>query len=244
MSVKRNKPADRQGARPPAHRPWFPEAAPLEGSKRGPLPPVIRRLAQQMLADGASPEEVVAMSRRQGCPRVTLATVKHWMERNPELREIVFRRQVEAAAQLKRSLAGGEITLEARLPEAALARLTEASIGRPIHKGHSRESGNLRDSGNLTFDGTVPLPAPVRAQLVRENAALRRRARTLEVRTESILRRIANTQTRVEQMRWQVVQKQLGRLWEELGGARGTKKCSRPLAETVRRLLHLVGATR
>jgi len=222
MSVKTNKPVTR------ATSSWLRAPFPLEGSKRGPVPPVIRSRAQQMLAEGASPEQVVAMSRRQGVSRITLATVKHWLDHNRAYREIDIRRQVAAAGQLKKSLAAGEASPAARLAEAALfAGLAQT----PKRRSHFdlRSYLGIQDS--------------MSEQLERENAALRRRAEKLEARKESILRRIARTEVRLEHMRWQVVQRQLGQLRDELDGARGTRKFSRPLADTVRRLLHLAGAS-
>ena len=229
MSAKSNNPETQQDLPLPAPGSWLRDRPPLEGGKRGPVPPVIRGLAQQMLAEGASPEEVVAMSRRQGSSRITLATVKHWMDRNPAYREIAIRRQVAAAEELKKSLAAGETSPAARLAEAALlAGLAQTPKG----------------SSHFDLRSYLGMQTAMSEQLERENAALRRRARKLEARKESILRRIARTEMRLEHVRWQVVQRQLRQLRDELDGARETNKFSRPLADTVRRLLRLAGASR
>ncbi|HEY6290163.1 MAG TPA: hypothetical protein VI455_01195 [Terriglobia bacterium] len=158
--------------------------------KRGPIPPAVRSLAQQMLAEGASPEEVVAMARKQGVSQVTPATVKRWIDRNPTLRENAIRRQVEAVEQLKKSLAEGDASPSARLAEAALF----AGLAQPP-KANSR----------LDLQGFILVQSSMCQELERENAVLRRRAQKLEARKDSITRRIERAQARLEHVRWRAV---------------------------------------
>ena len=62
---------------------------------------VAKQSPMPMLAQGASAQEVVATVRAHGSGRITEATVKHWLGRNPALRERARQRQIEAISALE-----------------------------------------------------------------------------------------------------------------------------------------------
>lgn len=194
--------------------------------RRGPVPVEIKALAQQMLAEGASPEEVVETARARGSGRITEATVKRWLGRYPKLRERARQRQIEAVSLLERRLAQGRDPAKARLAEAA------RFAGLAVPPGHR---------SRLDLPGLVELQASVWDSLQRENIALKHRALELEAQKESISRRIDAVRTVVDRMRWQAVQKQLDQLWDVVSDMGAPEKLGRPLADTLRNLYRAAG---
>ena len=196
--------------------------------RRGPVPLEIRKLAQQMLAEGASPEEVVAASRARGVGRITEATVKHWLTRNPKLRERALKRQIEAVKLLGKTLEEGGGPAKARLADAArFAGLAQSAQGR----------------SRLDLPKLVELHSSMWDSLQRENVALKHRALKLEAEKVSISRRIEAIRMRVDRMRWQVVQQQLDRLWDAVSGSGAPGHQPRPLSDLLRSLYRAAGRT-
>jgi hypothetical protein len=197
--------------------------------RRGPVPTEIKTLAQQMLAEGASPEEIVAAARSRGWERITQATVKRWLGRDPVLRERARQRQLEAVNLLEKRLAGSREPAKARLAE--VARLAGLTLGPGVRS-------------RLDLPKMVELQASMWDELQRENIALKQRALTLEAQKESISRRIEAVRTVVDRMRWQAVQKQLDQLWEAVNRPGEPEKLARPLADTLRSLYRAAGGRR
>lgn len=194
--------------------------------RRGPVPLEIKILARQMLAEGASPEEVVATARARGYGRITEATVKRWLGRDAGLRERARQRQIEAFSVLEKQLGEGEDPAKARLAETArFASLTLPPGAR----------------SRLDVPGLIELHASMSDSLQRENIALKRRALKLEAQKESISRRIDAVKTALDRMRWRAVQKQLDQLWEVVSDMGAPEKLASPLADTLRNLYRAAG---
>ena len=194
--------------------------------RRGPVPAQIKNLAQQMLAEGASPEEVVATARARGSGRITDATVKRWLGRYPKLRERARQRQIEAITLLGKRLSEDNSTAKARLAEAA------RFAGLALPPG---------SRSRLDLPKLVELHASMWDSLQRENIELKQRALELEAEKESISRRIEAVRTVVDRMRWQAVQKQLDHLWDVVTDMGAPDKLARPLADTLRNLYRAAG---
>jgi hypothetical protein len=188
--------------------------------RRGPVPLRIKTLAQQMLAEGASPEEVVATARARGSGRITEATVKRWLGRDPRLRERARQRQIEAVSLLEERLSQGGDPATTRF-----AGLTLPPGSR----------------SRLDVPGLVELHSSIWDSLQRENIALKRRALELEAQKESISRRIDAVRTVVDRMRWHAVQEQLDQLWDIVSTMSAPGKLARPLADTLRNLYRAAG---
>jgi len=186
----------------------------------------IKALAQQMLAEGASPEEVVETARARGSGRITEATVKRWLGRYPKLRERARQRQIEAVSLLERRLAQGRDPAKAQLAEAA------RFAGLAVPPG---------TRSRLDVPRLVELHASMWDSLQRENIALKQRALELEAQKESISRRIDAVRTVVDRMRWLAVQEQLDQLWDVVSEMGAPEKLARPLADTLRNLYRAAG---
>ena len=165
--------------------------------KRGRFPAAVRAVAEQMLIEGASPEEVVRAAHDRGFARLKRRTVQGWLDSNPDLRERALRRQAETAEALRRSLEAGSGSPEARLAQAALF----AGLSRPLKRGARFGPG-----------GRAALGVSMQEQLERENRVLRSKAQRLEQRKRSITRRILRARLRLERMRWSLLDRQVSRL--------------------------------
>jgi hypothetical protein len=214
-------PETNQTATRPADAPAVPVLV-----RRGPVPVEIKALAQQMLAEGASPEEVVETARARGSGRITEATVKRWLGRYPKLRERARQRQIEAVSLLERRLAQGRDSTKAQLAEAA------RFAGLAVPPGAR---------SRLDVPRLVELHASMWDSLQRENIALKQRALELEAQKESISRRIDAVRTVVDRMRWLAVQEQLDQLWDVVSEIGAPEKLARPLADTLRNLYRAAG---
>jgi hypothetical protein len=170
-------------------------------AKRGRFPAAVRAVAEQMLIEGASPEEVVQAAHDRGLLRLKRSTVQRWLDTNPGLREQAVRRQAETAEALRKSLAADLGSPEARLAEAALF----AGLSRP-----------LRRSSRLGPEGRAALDVSMRKQLEQENRLLRRQAERLERRKQSITRRIIRARLRLERMRWSLFQRHVSRMYSAI----------------------------
>lgn len=188
---------------------------------RGRLPAALRAVAEQMLIEGASPEEVVQAARNQGLRRLKRSTLQRWLDHNPDLRERSLRRQAETAEALRRSLAGDLGSPEARLAEAALF----AGLSRP-----------LKRSSRVGARGLAALERSMQAQLERENRSLRRRAERLQQRKRSITRRIIRARLRLEGMRWRLLQRHVSQLYSVIEAAGGGEALAPQLVEGLRSL--------
>jgi hypothetical protein len=189
--------------------------------RRGPVPLRIKTLARQMLAEGASAEEVIAAARAQGSGRVTKSTVRRWLGHDPKLRERALQRHLEDVERLERDLEHVRGPAKDRLLEAAqLVGLKPPSGSR------------------LSLPKLVELHTSMWDSLQRENIALRQRALELQAQKASMSRRIEAVRTVVDRMRWQAVQSQLDQLWDVLNGL-GAQKLASPLADTLRNLHRL-----
>ena len=206
---------------PPANPPAVPTLV-----RRGPVPTQIKHLAQQMLAEGASPEEVVATARARGSGRITNATVKRWLGRDPKLRERARQRQIEAMNLLGKRLSENNSTAKERLAEAA------RFAGLALPPG---------TRSRLDLPKLVELHASMWESLQLENIELKQRALELEAQKDSISRRIEAVRTVVDRMRWQAVQKQLDQLWDVVTDMGAPDKLGRPLADTLRNLYRAAG---
>jgi hypothetical protein len=196
---------------------------------RGRFPSAVRAVAEQMLIEGASPEEVVQAAHDRGLVRLKRGTVQHWLESNPELREQALRRQAETAEALRRSLAADRGSPEARLAEAALF----AGLSRPLKRGSRFVPG-----------GQADLDVSMREQLERENRLLRRQAERLEQRKRSITRRIIRARLRLERMRWSLLERHVSQLYSAIEGDVRDEALAPELLEGLRRLRRLTGGRR
>ena len=197
--------------------------------KRGRYSAAVRAVAEQMLIEGASPEEVVQAAHDRGFLRLKRGTVQRWLDQNPQLSEQALRRQAEAAEALRRSLATDLGSPEARLAEAALF----AGLSR------ARKRGSL-----LAPTALASFDASTLEQLESENRALRRRAENLEQRKRWMTRRIIRARLRLERMRWSLLERQVARLYTAIEGELGGESLAPELLEALRKLRRLTASKR
>ena len=184
------KPADRASSK--TAEGWRKIAA---GASKGRYPASVRAIAEQMLIEGASPEEVVKAAHERGFTRLKRDTVQRWLDESPELSEQTLRRQAETAVALRQSLATDLGSPEARLAEALLF----AGLARP------------RTLEPVAAGTVATLGIVWRKQLESENRILRRQAERLRQRNRSISRRIVRARLRLERMRWKLLERQVSR---------------------------------
>jgi len=157
----------------------------------------VKALVEQMLVEGAGPEEVLATARQRGILGLNRRTVEKWVARDGSLHERLIRRQVKAADELRRSLTDDRLSPAARLAEAALF----AGLG--LAAQDWRPAGVRR----LPEVESAPWEA-----LQRENERLREEAERLAARQEAITRRLERARARVNRARRELLQQRLGRL--------------------------------
>ena len=196
---------------------------------RGRYSAAVRAVAEQMLIEGASPEEVVQAAHDRGFVRLKRRTVQRWLDQNPQLSEQALRRQAETAEALRRSLAADLGSPEARLAEAAL------------FAGLSRE----RERGSpFRPKALASLDASTLEQLESENRALRRRAERLEQRKRWMTRRIVRARLRLERMRWSLLERQVSRLYTAIEDELRDESLVPELLEALRKLRRLTSKRR
>jgi hypothetical protein len=156
-------------------------------------PRAVKALVEQMLEEGASPEEVLATAHQRGILGLSRRMVEKWVAHDGSLGERLIRRQAKAAEQLQRSLADDRFSPAARLAEAALfAGLAPSAQNWPAAVRHLAGVESARWQ-----------------KLRGENERLRDQAQRLAARQRSITRRLRRAQARVERVRWELVQQRL-----------------------------------
>ena len=170
------------------------------------LPQFVQALAEQMLAQGSTSEEVARAARECGFSQTTAAKVDRWLRQDAEARERLIRRQVKTAKDLQASIgAGGDATDELRADVALL--------------GEQAESAATGTSAPLDVQNLAAIHRSLRAQLKIENDSLKRRAKRLLARKAYLARRIEHAQMRLDHARLEVVQRRLGDLRNALEGS-------------------------
>lgn len=194
MRLNPRNPAAQQGWRRPL---LATRHLPLATARVGRPPRAVKALVEQMLVEGAGPEEVLATARQRGILGLSRRTVEKWVARDGSLGERLIRRQAKAAEQLQRSLADGGSSPTARLAEAALfAGLAPSAQNWPATRARH----------------LAGVESALREELKRENARLRSEAQRLAARQRSITRRLRRAQARVDRVRWELVQQRLALL--------------------------------
>ena len=193
-------------------------------SRRGRPPGALKAIVQQMLVEGASPEEVLATARQRGILGLNRRTVERWAARDGSLHERLVRRQVKTAEQLQRSLADGRPSQVARLAEAALfAGLAPSAQSGP----------------GLRLRGLAGIGSALREELESENERLERQAQRLAARQQSITRRLRQARVRVDRVRWELVRRRLAWLGRAIERRSRRGALGQPLLETLRSLCRL-----
>lgn len=194
-------------------------------ARRG-LPQFVQALAEQMLAQGSTAEDVARAARECGFTKTTAAKVGRWLDRDPGARERIVRRQLKTAEDLQSTIgAGGPATDALRADVALLGKRAESGASSP-----------------LDVQDLAAIHRSLRAQLQTENDSLKRRAKRLEARKAYLARRIEHAQMRLDHARLQVVQSRLGDLRDALRGEPGPPEPSRSaFAEIVASLCQLLG---
>jgi hypothetical protein len=146
------------------------------------LPADLRQLVEQMLADGATFEDVVEAVAARGGAGVTLAAVETFFRGNLALQQERVRRQVEAARALKKAL-GNSGSSQARLAEAALL----TGLMRLNRKG-----------SEISFRDVM------RARAERSNLHLKQQLLRLKVRKAVQDREWNRARLRAERARWRL----------------------------------------
>jgi hypothetical protein len=205
------------------------------GGKRGApagrrrLPQFVQALAEQMLAQGSTSEEVAQAARECGFTHTTAAKVDRWLEQDKEARERIVQRQMKTAKDLQASI-GAAGAAESLGPDVALL-------------GEQAESLSAGTSSPLDVQNLAAIHRSLRAQLQTENDRLKRRAKRLEARKVYLARRIEHAQMRLDHARLEVVQSRLGDLRDALEeSAEAEQEQGRSLfAEIVASLCQLLG---
>jgi hypothetical protein len=166
---------------------------------RGGFPQFVQALAEQMLAQGGSAEDVARAARECGFTHITAAKVDRWLKQDTEARRRIIQRQMKTARDLQAAL----------IPEGAAPGAVRADVALLGKRAESASSG---DSSPLDIQDLAVIHRSLRAQLQTENDSLKRRAKRLEARKTYLARRIEHAQMRLDRARLEVVQRRLGDL--------------------------------
>jgi hypothetical protein len=159
------------------------------------LPQFVQALAEQMLSQGSTAEEVARTARECGFTQTTAAKVDRWLDEDEEARERIIRRQAEMAKDLRDSISPADATEELPADLALLEAQAAASLA---------GTSSPRD-----VQCVAAIHRSLRAQLQIENDSLKRRAKRLEARKAYLTRRIEHAKMRLDHARLQVVQRRL-----------------------------------
>lgn len=198
-------------------------------SERRRLPQFVQALAEQMLAQGETAEEVAQAARECGFTRITAAKVNRWLGEDPVAHERIIRRQVKAVKDMQASITGAGASPDTLAADAALI-------------GERTVSASAGASRSLDVRNLAAIQRSLRAQLQTENDSLKRRAKRLEARKAYLARRIEHAQMRLDRARLEVVQRRVGDLRDALqsGDAPRKEPDTSVFTEIVRSLCQLL----
>src|SRR5579875_2546148 len=183
----------------------------------GQLPANMRELAERMLVEGATFEDVQDSLNERGVP-VTLQAVQNLYRSNLELQKRRIQFQVERAQALKEALAN---------PGSVDAELAYAAMLTGLQRLERKDGGlTLRDA--------------IRSTLERRNIQLRRKLLNMQIEREMEERRFRKTRLHAEIAKLHLTRTKLAQLQEELKRQKGGATLGRTAMEKIQEIYGLL----